>query len=89
VDAAHSIRCRSVREQIPLDIQKRDDVYGVVGDNTFVGSSVAELELQHLGVLERIWRGAQSLFGYGPVRLPTAPSTETVATAAGAGKQYY
>ncbi|KAJ7881108.1 carbon-nitrogen hydrolase [Mycena olivaceomarginata] len=77
------------RVQIPLDIQKRDDVYGVVGANTFVGSSVAELELEHLGVLERIWRGVQSLFGYGSVRLPTAPSTETVVTAAGAGKQYY
>ncbi|KAJ7715867.1 carbon-nitrogen hydrolase [Mycena olivaceomarginata] len=59
------------REQIPLDIQKRDAVYGVVGTNT-----------AHLA-------GVQSLFGYGSVRLPTAPSTETVVAAAGAGKQYY
>ncbi|KAF8206967.1 putative nitrilase-like protein [Mycena galopus ATCC 62051] len=32
-------RVRSVREQIPLEIQKREDIYGVVGADTFVGSS--------------------------------------------------
>jgi hypothetical protein len=74
---------RSVREQIPLAIQKREDIYGVVGANTFVGSSTAEP--QPLGVLERVWRSVKSLFGYGVVRLPTSASTETV-VAAEAGK---
>jgi len=78
-------RVESVREQIPLEIQKREDIYGVVGANTFVGSSTAEP--QHSGVLELVWRSVQGLFGYGFVRLPTSTSTETIVTA-GAGKGY-
>ncbi|KAJ7314564.1 carbon-nitrogen hydrolase [Mycena albidolilacea] len=57
-------RVQSVREQITLE--KRDDVYGVVGANTFVGSSVTELELQHLDVLERIWRAYKVSLGMAP-----------------------
>ncbi|KAF7330169.1 Nitrilase-like protein [Mycena venus] len=78
-------RVESVREQIPLEIQKREDIYGVVGANTFVGSS-SVAETQPLGVLEHVWQGLKRLFGYGygSVRLPCETSTETVA-AAGVG----
>ncbi|KAJ7213817.1 putative nitrilase-like protein [Mycena haematopus] len=78
-------RVESVREQIPLEIQKREDVYGVVGANTFLRSSIAEP--QHLGLLEHVWQGVKSLLGYGSVRLPTSTSAETV-VAGGAGKRY-
>ncbi|KAJ6596019.1 carbon-nitrogen hydrolase [Mycena sp. CBHHK59/15] len=71
---------QSVREQIPLEIQKREDVYGVVGANTFVDASVANA--QQPGVLERVWQGVKSFLGYGGVSL-----SESM-TAAEEGKIY-
>ncbi|KAJ7470820.1 carbon-nitrogen hydrolase [Mycena latifolia] len=78
-------RVESVREQIPLAIQKREDIYGVVGANTFVGASTVQDPLP--GVLERVWRGVKSFLGYGSVRLPASPSTESI-VAAEDGKRY-
>jgi len=79
-------RVESVREQIPLEIQKREDIYGVVGADTFAGPSIAEP--QPLGVLGRVWWGIKSLFGYGSVRLPSSTSAETVVAAGAPGKGY-
>ncbi|KAF7335822.1 Nitrilase-like protein [Mycena venus] len=57
-------RVESVREQIPLEIQKREDIYGVVGANTFVSSS-SVADAQPLSVLEHVRQGLKRLFGYG------------------------
>ncbi|KAJ7173934.1 carbon-nitrogen hydrolase [Mycena crocata] len=73
-------RVESVRDQIPLAIQKREDIYGVVGANTLVGASAVK-EPQQVGVLARVWSSVISLLGYSVVRLPTSPSTETILAA--------
>ncbi|KAJ7660567.1 carbon-nitrogen hydrolase, partial [Mycena rosella] len=78
-------RVQSVREQIPLAIQKRDNIYGVVGADAFVAPTATEP--QQPGVLERFWRSVKTLLGYGSVRLPTSRSTETI-VAMEAGKGY-
>ncbi|KAJ7116615.1 carbon-nitrogen hydrolase [Mycena epipterygia] len=77
---------QSVREQIPLEIQKREDIYGVVGANTFIGASSISI-VQQPGILERVWLSVKSLLGYGRVRLPTSSSTETI-VAVEQGKHY-
>ncbi|KAJ6468274.1 carbon-nitrogen hydrolase [Mycena sanguinolenta] len=77
-------RVESVREQIPLEIQKREDIYGVVGASTLRSSSVAEP--QNLSLLERVWQAARSVFGYGSVRLPTSSAETGVAEVP--GKRY-
>ncbi|KAJ6553525.1 carbon-nitrogen hydrolase [Mycena vulgaris] len=79
-------KVQSVREQIPLDIQKRDDIYGVVGADTLIGAS-ATVPVREAGILERVWRSVKSLLGYSTVRLPTSPSTETI-VALEEGKAY-
>ncbi|KAJ7075186.1 carbon-nitrogen hydrolase [Mycena belliarum] len=71
-------RVGSVREQIPLAIQKREDVYGVVGANTPTRHSVVfpTTEPQQLSTWQRMWRGVWSLLGYGSIQLPSSSYTE-------------
>ncbi|KAJ7776576.1 carbon-nitrogen hydrolase [Mycena maculata] len=76
-------KVESVREQIPLEIQKREDIYGVVGADAFA-AGVAQ-EPQQPSLVERIWQSLTGLLGYGGVRLTTSPSTEPI-VAAEAGK---
>ncbi|KAJ7056786.1 carbon-nitrogen hydrolase [Mycena amicta] len=83
-------RVASVREQIPLDIQKRDDVYGVVGADALrvAPTTIAKpLRLLPQGLFASIWRSVKTLLGYGgAVRLDTDTDNALLATEEGKGK---
>ncbi|KAK7032723.1 nitrilase-like protein [Favolaschia claudopus] len=78
-------RVKSVREQIPLEIQKREDIYGVVGAAA-PADSVMVVQRQ-FGVLQWLWGSLRGLFGYASVHLPTSTPAEAVVV--GGGDQKY
>ncbi|KAJ7470868.1 carbon-nitrogen hydrolase [Mycena latifolia] len=84
IDAAAYPTCPMPPQFIFAD--KREDIYGMVGANTFVCASTAQ-EQQQPGVLERVWRGVKNLLGYGSVCLQVSPSTESI-VAAKDGRRY-
>nr|GAT49037.1 nitrilase-like protein [Mycena chlorophos] len=62
-------RAASVREQIPLEIQKRDDIYGVVGPDTLQFretpmSTAFTTPLPSVGILGYVWDSLKAVFGY-------------------------
>ncbi|KAF7327335.1 Nitrilase-like protein [Mycena kentingensis (nom. inval.)] len=84
-------RVESVREQIPLDIQKREDVYGVVGANTF-SPTLLDASAGDPSFFVAVWRSVKELFGYpsGSVRLrDTSSSQSEKATGISLQRRYF
>ncbi|CAK5268693.1 unnamed protein product [Mycena citricolor] len=63
----------SVREQIPLAFQKREDVYGVVGRDALALAPTTTTAAEPY-LLTRLWKGIQSMLGYGEPAIRLLPS---------------
>ncbi|KAF7311984.1 Nitrilase-like protein [Mycena indigotica] len=78
-------RVEGVREQIPLEIQKRDDVYGVVGANA-LQAPLATISRRHSlspeTLFTSVWNSLKALLGYRERQLDKA----LAATEEGKGK---